>query len=45
LLLEKENRLKKGKYIFVAKAELLERDHKLLQKDFNFAVKRLGLLI
>ncbi len=32
-----------GKYIFVAKNELLNRDHKTLQKDFQFAMKKLGL--
>jgi len=43
LVLEKEKKLTSGKYIFVAKSELFERDHKTLQKDFNFAIKKLGL--
>ena len=43
LVLEKEKLLQNGKYIFVAKNELFERDHKILQKDFDFAMKKLGL--
>ncbi|MCD4759004.1 MAG: ribonuclease P protein component [Arcobacteraceae bacterium] len=43
LVLEKEKELTNGKYIFVAKNELFLRDHKTLQKDFNFAMKKLGL--
>ena len=44
LVLEKENRLQNGKYILVAKSELLKRSHKILQKDFDYAMKKLGLL-
>ena len=43
LVLEKEKQLQNGKYIFVAKNELFEREHKTLQKDFDFAMKKLGL--
>jgi ribonuclease P protein component len=43
LVLEKEKQLLNGKYIFVAKSELFERDHLTLQKDFNFAMNKLGL--
>ncbi|MEA2050440.1 MAG: ribonuclease P protein component [Campylobacterota bacterium] len=43
LVLEKEDTLINGKYIFVAKPALFERDHKTLQKDFNYAIKKLGL--
>jgi len=43
LALEKQNQLTYGSYIFVAKEELFKRDHKTLQKDFNFAMKKLGL--
>lgn len=42
LVLENENCLKKGNYIFVAKASIEQRDYKLLQKDFNFAMKKAG---
>jgi ribonuclease P protein component len=45
LVLEKENQLKKGKYIFVAKNTIFNKDHKGLQKDFNFAMKKLGLFL
>ncbi|MEA3314244.1 MAG: ribonuclease P protein component [Campylobacterota bacterium] len=43
LVLEKENQLKNGKYIFVAKNGIFERDFKVLQKDFKYAMKKLGL--
>ncbi|MEA3354565.1 MAG: ribonuclease P protein component [Campylobacterota bacterium] len=43
LVLEKEERLKNGKYIFVAKSEIFNKEHKVLQKDFNYAMKKLGL--
>ncbi|MEA2019215.1 MAG: ribonuclease P protein component [Campylobacterota bacterium] len=43
LVLEKENQLQDGKYIFVAKNALLDREHKVLQKDFTYAIKKLGL--
>jgi len=32
-----------GKYIFVAKDELIKRTYSQLQKDFDFAFKRLNL--
>jgi RNase P protein component len=41
--LEKESDLKQGKYIFVAKSELLNREFKVLQRDFSYAMKKLGL--
>ncbi|MEA3497945.1 MAG: ribonuclease P protein component [Campylobacterota bacterium] len=43
LVLEKENQLTNGKYIFVAKNDIFERDFKTLQKDFKYAIKKLGL--
>jgi len=43
LVLKKEKQLQNGKYIFVAKNELFARDYQTLQKDFNFAMKKLGL--
>lgn len=45
LVLEKENCLKKGNYIFVAKVHIDKLDHKTLQKDFNFAMKKAGLFL
>ncbi|MEA3383777.1 MAG: ribonuclease P protein component [Campylobacterota bacterium] len=44
LVLEKENEIQTGKYIFVAKIGLFDRDHKTLQKDFIYAMKKQGLL-
>jgi len=43
LVLEKEDQLANGKYIFVAKTDIFERDHKTLQNDFKYAIKKLGL--
>jgi len=43
LVLEKESKLKNGKYIFVAKNTIFEKKYINLQKDFNFAMKRLDL--
>ena len=45
LVLENENRLKKGNYIFVAKDSLLEKEYSLLIKDFNFAMNKSGLFL
>ena len=42
--LKHENRLKNGKYIFVAKQRLFEKDFKSLEKDFIYAMKKLQLL-
>jgi RNase P protein component len=44
-MLQKEKQLVTGKYIFVAKSALLERDHKTLQKDFTYAIKKLELFV
>jgi len=41
--LEYEKRIKPGKYIFVAKDKINERDYEGLKNDFNFAFKRLEL--
>jgi ribonuclease P protein component len=43
VVLENENKLSNGKYIFVAKPTILDKDFKSLGKDFNFAIKRLNL--
>ncbi|MDX4062363.1 ribonuclease P protein component [Aliarcobacter skirrowii] len=43
-LLLYDNRLKDGSYIFVAKNPINEKSFIDLQKDFNFAFKRLELL-
>ncbi len=42
-MIEKEDKLLDGKYIFVAKISIFERDHKTLQNDFKYAIKKLGL--
>ncbi|MGM0518675.1 MAG: ribonuclease P protein component [Campylobacterota bacterium] len=39
-----ENRVKTGKYIFVIKKEIHQKDYKDLKRDFDFALKRLELL-
>ena len=41
--LTNEKSLKVGKYIFVAKNELLNLTHLSLEKDFKYAMKKLGL--
>jgi len=41
--LEKENQLKNGKYIIVAKNAIFEREHKVLKNDFKYAIKKLNL--
>jgi ribonuclease P protein component len=43
LFMQNEHKIKSGKYIFVAKASLNERNFEQLKKDFNFAFKRLEL--
>ncbi|WP_419766441.1 MAG: ribonuclease P protein component [Arcobacter sp.] len=43
IVLENEEKIITGKYIFVAKDELLKKSYVQLQKDFNFAFKRLNL--
>lgn len=43
ILLTLENKIEPGKYIFVAKEAIHERTFSQLQKDFNFAFKRLEL--
>ncbi|WP_428025727.1 ribonuclease P protein component [Arcobacter sp.] len=43
IVLENENKIIAGKYIFVAKDELINKSYADLQKDFNFAFKRLNL--
>jgi len=43
--LQNENKLKTGKYIFVAKADLLAKEHKELKNDFKYAIKKLNLFI
>ncbi|RXJ79802.1 ribonuclease P protein component [Arcobacter sp. F2176] len=43
IVLENENKIITGKYVFVAKDELFNKSHTELQKDFNFAFKRLNL--
>ena len=43
VFLENEDKLLMGKYIFVAKQPINERNYEELQRDFNFAFKRLEL--
>ncbi|MGB3750676.1 MAG: ribonuclease P protein component [Arcobacteraceae bacterium] len=43
LVLEKEDQLKNGKYIIVAKNAIFDRTHKILQNDFKYAIKKLDL--
>ncbi|AXH12976.1 ribonuclease P protein component [Halarcobacter bivalviorum] len=43
LCLKYENRLLSGKYIFVAKDMIFEKDYKSFEKDFLYAMKKLQL--
>jgi len=43
LILEKETQLKMGKYILVAKNGIFDRDHKVLQNDLRYVMKKLDL--
>lgn len=43
LFLSYEKQIQTGKYIFVAKETIHEKDFEGLKKDFNFAFKRLEL--
>ena len=43
LILEKETQLKNGKYILVAKNGIFEREHKVLQNDLKYVMKKLDL--
>ena len=44
LFLKYENKVIKGKYIFVAKEKIFEKDYKTFEKDFVYAMKKLQLL-
>ena len=44
LILNFENKIKSGKYIFVAKQNIFEKSPKELEKDFKYAMKKLDLL-
>lgn len=44
VFLSYENKVLSGKYIFVVKDKIKERNYEELIKDFNFALKRLELL-
>jgi ribonuclease P protein component len=44
VLLSYENRIKTGKYIFVAKENIFQKSPKELEKDFKYAMKKLELL-
>ena len=39
-----QNKIKAGKYIFVAKENIFEKTPKELEKDFKYAMKKLDLL-
>ena len=43
LVLLNESKLPVGKYVFVAKAEIFNRDHKTLKNDFKYAMKKMEL--
>ncbi|WP_412728009.1 ribonuclease P protein component [Arcobacter sp. 15-2] len=43
IILEKENQLRTGKYVLVAKNNIFERKHKVLKNDFNYVMKKLNL--
>ncbi|MCI0500376.1 MAG: ribonuclease P protein component [Epsilonproteobacteria bacterium] len=43
LMLKNESNLPSGEYVFVAKDEILKRDYPLLEKDFKYAMKKMGI--
>lgn len=43
MFLQFEDKVQVGKYIFIAKDTLNDRDFKGIKNDFNFAFKRLEL--
>ncbi|MCK5294376.1 MAG: ribonuclease P protein component [Arcobacteraceae bacterium] len=43
LVLNQELNLANGQYVFIAKAEIFNRDYKTLQKDFKYAMKKLDI--
>jgi len=45
LVLKNATKIDIGKYIFVAKSALLEKDFSILEKDFKYAMKKLGLYV
>jgi len=45
LCLKYESNLTVGNYIFVAKSDILNRDFKILTKDFKYAMKKLKLFL
>jgi len=45
LVLANETQLKNGKYIFVAKSDILTRPTKQLRGDFKYAIKKLDLFV
>ncbi len=42
-MLKNESNLPSGEYVFVAKDEILKRDYPLLEKDFKYAMKKMGI--
>jgi hypothetical protein len=42
-MLRHESHLPSGEYAFVAKEEILKREYLLLEKDFKYAMKKMGI--
>ena len=43
LVLLNENRFTTGKYVFVAKVDILKKEFNALKKDFKYAMKKIGI--
>ncbi|MDX9742826.1 MAG: ribonuclease P protein component [Arcobacteraceae bacterium] len=43
LMLKNELNLPAGEFVFVAKEEILKREYPLLEKDFKYAMKKMGI--
>jgi ribonuclease P protein component len=44
LFIKYSDRLKSGKYVFVANKNIVDNDYKTIEKDFIYTVKKLELL-
>jgi hypothetical protein len=42
-MLKNESQLPSGEYAFIAKEEILKREYPILEKDFKYAMKKMGI--
>jgi len=45
LVLQYENKIVNGSYVFVAKVDIFERDYQQLIQDFRYCMKKLEVLV